>query len=299
MTGQVTSPTSPPRPTTPNGQGGPNTPRAAAQLAPGIFWVEQEISEGKNGVVIGRRAALAVDSGNSHADGQAMVDLIRAQGGEPTLLAVTHGHGDHVIGSSAFAGAEVFSHAQTPAVIRRHLPNMIQNRQRPNLETELTWPTVTFGGELKIDLGGKTVRLLPTPGHSEDGICAFVEEDRILFSGDTAGTINPPVLNDGDSRQLEDSLRRLADLGAETLVPGHGAILHGRPRVRAHLLWAAGYLAAVRTHVQTLLAHGLSQDAIVNATPYDQFVGDHLPRHARRSDKPHQFAVTKILSEVM
>src|SRR6185503_14320456 len=139
-------------------------------------WVEQSVAEGKNGVVMGTRATLAIDSGNSVADGQAMVDLIRAQGREPLRLAVTHGHGDHVIGSSQFVGAEVFAHAQTRAVIQRHLPNMAANHKRPNLAAELTWPTVTFKSDLEIDLGGKTVRLFSTPGHSEDSTCAFLLE---------------------------------------------------------------------------------------------------------------------------
>jgi len=269
------------------------------QLALGVLRINQEDIEGKNGVVLGCRGALAIDSGNSAADGQAMVDLIRAQGHEPSRLALTHGHGDHVVGSSAFAGSEVFSHAQTPAVIRRHLPNMIRHHGRPNLEAELTWPTVTFTGELEIDLGGKTVRLLPTPGHSEDGVCAYVVEDRIVFSGDTAGTAITPVINDGDSRQLEESLRLLSELGAETLVPGHGAVLHGRERVRDHLLWAAGYLASVRAHVQDLLNRGQSKEAIIEATPYDRFVGDHLPRHETRGEKPHQLGVTKIVAELL
>jgi len=188
--------------------------RSSGKLAPGVFWVEQEILEGKNGVVLGDRGALAVDSGNSAVDGRAMVDLIRAQGHEPSRLALTHGHGDHVIGSSVFAGAEVFAHTQTSAVIRRLLPNMIRHHQRPHLAAELTWPTVTFAGDLLIDLGGKTVRLLPTPGHSDDGVCAYLLENRILFSGDTAGTAITPVFNDGDSAQLEASLRRLAELCA-------------------------------------------------------------------------------------
>src|SRR5829696_4319928 len=97
------------------------------EIAPGVFWVAQAVLEGKNGVVIGQRAALAIDSGNSPADGQAIVDLIRARGQRPDRLAFTHGHGDHVIGSSAFRGAEVFAHSRAPAVIRRHLPRLAES----------------------------------------------------------------------------------------------------------------------------------------------------------------------------
>ena len=267
-------------------------------LAPGVYWIEQSMLEGKNGVVSGERGALAIDSGNTAADGQAMVDLIREQGKEATRLALTHGHGDHVIGSSAFRGAEVYAHANTTAVMRRRLPDLARLYERPELEAELTWPTVTFTGEIAIDLGGKTVRLISTPGHSEDGVCAYVVEDRILFSGDTAVTAITPVISDGDSRQLEASLRSLTELGAAVLVPGHGPLLHGEDQVRAWLEWAAGYLAAIRARVRDLLARGERPEAVVEACMLEQFAGDRFAERRSHVEKPHQFTVSKIVAEV-
>jgi glyoxylase-like metal-dependent hydrolase (beta-lactamase superfamily II) len=256
------------------------------------------VLEGKNGVVIGQRAALAIDSGNSPADGQAIVDLIRARGHRPDRLAFTHGHGDHVIGSSAFRGAEVFAHGRTPAVIRRHLPRLAETHGRPELAADLTWPTVTFTTELTIDLGGKTVRLVSSPGHSEDSVYAYVVEDGILFSGDTAVTIVPPAISDGDSRALEASLRRMSELGAETLVPGHGPLVHGRDAVRDALLWPADYVAGVRSHARTLIARGEPPEAVVDACPYDRFVGQRFAGINPRGEKPHQLAVAKIVAEL-
>jgi glyoxylase-like metal-dependent hydrolase (beta-lactamase superfamily II) len=274
------------------------TARSVGEVAPGVFCIEQSMLDGKNGVVVGSRAGLAIDSGDTAADGAAVADLIRACGREPVRLALTHGHGDHVVGSSAFQGAEVFAHARTPAVMRRHLPRLAQHRDRPNLAAELAWPTVTFAGELTIDLGGKTVRLVPAPGHSEDGVYAYVVEDRVLFSGDTAVTAITPVISDGDSRVLERSLRRMSELGAETLVPGHGPVVRGRDEVRRRLLWAAAYLRAIRVQVRDLLGRGAQPAAIVDACGYDQFAGDHPDGPRQRAEKPHQLTVAKIVAEV-
>jgi glyoxylase-like metal-dependent hydrolase (beta-lactamase superfamily II) len=260
--------------------------------------VEQSILEGKTGAIFGSRGALAVDSGYNPEDGAALADLIRQHGAAPNRLALTHGHGDHVIGSTQFAGAEVFAHARCPDTIRRHLPNMAQNQNRPSLGDELAWPSVTFTGELTIDLGGKTVRLLHTPGHSDDSVCAYVVEDRVLFSGDTCGTRITPVVSDGHSAQLEESLTRLSELGAEILVPGHGPVVTGREAVRDALLWPARYLAAVRVHVRPLVAHGDSDEAIVEATPHARFVGDHFHAINPRGERPHQLTVAKIVAEV-
>ncbi|HEU5319083.1 MAG TPA: MBL fold metallo-hydrolase [Chloroflexota bacterium] len=272
--------------------------RCSGEVAPGIHWVEQSILDGKTGAVFGARGALAIDSGNSREDGAALAEVIRRGGHTPSRLALTHGHGDHAIGSSELPGAEVFAHARCPEVIRRHLPSMIKNQNRPNLEAELTWPSVTFLGELTIDLGGKTVRLVHTPGHSDDSICAYVVEDGVLFSGDTCVTIITPVVSDGHSAELEESLGRLSELGAEILVPGHGPIVTGRDAVRDALLWPARYVAAVRAHVRPLVARGDSDEAIVDATPHERFVGDRFEAVNPRGEKPHQLTVAKIVAEV-
>ena len=55
-------------------------------------------------------------------------------------------------------------------------------------EVAAPWPTVSFPEELWIDLGGKHLWMFPTPGHSDDGISIYIEEDKLLFAGD-------PVVN--------------------------------------------------------------------------------------------------------
>jgi cyclase len=272
--------------------------RASGEVAPGVLWIAQRVLDGKCGVVVGRRAALAIDSGDTAADGEAVAALVRARGRPPDRLAFTHGHGDHVVGSSAFRGAEVFAHTRTPDVLRRHLPAMAASRKLPGLGAELAWPTATFMHELTLDLGGKTVRLVSAPGHSEDSAYAYVVEDRVLFGGDTAVTAITPVVSDGDSRALEESVRRMSELGAEVLVPGHGPLVHGREAVRRQLLWAADYLAAVREHARSLLVRGEAPEAVVEACTYERFVGNHLPGSRRHTEQPHRLTVAKIAAEV-
>ena len=279
------------------------------ELAPGVFWLPQSMLGGKVGVVAGSRFALAVDSGNATADGAASAALIRSLGHAPTRLFLTHAHGDHVLGSPAFsnpgrpsapttAGADIIAHAAFPATLARHLPNLTTYHNRPNLAAEIPSPTILFSHELTLDLGGKTVLLAHSPGHSPDSAYAFVLEDRILFTGDTAVTNLTPVANHGDTRLLESSLRHLATLDAETLVPGHGPLVHGRENVRAALLWPADYLSSLRTHITSLLKGGTVPEEIVDQCAYDRFVADHFTPTGSRPEKPHQLTAAKILSEL-
>jgi hypothetical protein len=63
------------------------------ELAPGIFSADSRFVDGKNGIVIGRRAALAIDGSNYEDEGAAMASFICSSGFEPDRLALTHGHG--------------------------------------------------------------------------------------------------------------------------------------------------------------------------------------------------------------
>ncbi|HKF77598.1 MAG TPA: MBL fold metallo-hydrolase [Candidatus Dormibacteraeota bacterium] len=66
-----------------------------------------------------------------------------------------------------------------------------------------------------LDLGGRRLRILHTPGHSPDCICVLDEENGLLFGGDTINT--GPIyahLPESDLAGFAQSTRRLAQLEA-------------------------------------------------------------------------------------
>lgn len=269
------------------------------EVAPGIFSVDHRVVEGKNGIVFGTRAALAIDAGIDPEEGRAMADFIRARGSLPARLALTHGHGDQTLGAAAFSEAERFAHVATPEVVRRQLPGWAARTDKSlaQTEAETAWPTVTFSEELTLHLGGKTVRFFLTPGHSEDSVCAYVVEERVLFAGDTVVTGIVPAIGDGDSRRMERSLGRLADLEIEVLVAGHGPVLNEAERIRDWLAWQAGYLAGVRRWVGERLAQGQPVESLAEAAEFERFIGDRLPRDRHGMEKRHRDTVACIARE--
>lgn len=78
----------------------------------------------------------------------------------------------------------------------------------------------------RLSLGGKTIEVIHTPGHTPGGLCFYIEEDNILFSGDTLfqGSIGRTDLPGGSmSMEISSITERLLCLPEETLVyPGHG-----------------------------------------------------------------------------
>ena len=140
--------------------------------APGVYSVASRFVDGKNGIVVGKRGAIAVDGSNYDDEGQAMADFIREQGFEPDRLMLTHGHGDHILGAGPLAGGDVYGHVLTPEVIRGQATRQAEKWGVSVAEAEdrLVKVNVVFRDELWLDLGNKQVWAFPTPGHSPDGV---------------------------------------------------------------------------------------------------------------------------------
>ena len=93
-----------------------------------------------------------------------------------------------------------------------------------------------------LSLGAKddklAVKVVFTPGHSPGSVSLYLEEDKILISGDVvfAGSIGRTDLPGGSPSLLRKSIDMLSQLDVEYLVPGHstemGSIIAGKDKVR-------------------------------------------------------------------
>ena len=78
------------------------------------------------------------------------------------------------------------------------------------------------------------LEVLHTPGHSPDHVCFLLEEERILFTGDTVldgmfSVVNPA--RGGDMATYLATLGRLEKLRLSRLCPGHGDVIE-EPKAR-------------------------------------------------------------------
>ena len=219
------------------------------------------------GIVVGSRATLVVDPGMGLPNGQVVLREVQKVSQGPDLYIVnTHFHPEHTTGEVAFppSAKVIRAAAQQQDVDEMGMQFVERFRQRSpeiaDLLKEATFrtPAEIFEQEKVLDLGGVRVRLLWLgPGHTRGDTVAFVEGDRVLFSGDLAMKNLFPAFAapQSDSRTWLASLDQMAALQATQLVPAHYEITDS-----SAIDGYRSYLTALRARVAALKQQGTSSE---------------------------------------
>ena len=89
-----------------------------------------------------------------------------------------------------------------------------------------------------LEFGDLKVRVLHTPGHSGGSVCYHLEEQRVVYTGDTmfsGGSFGRVDFPTGDPKNLVESLGRLAKLANfEIALPGHMTPVIGNATLSAN-----------------------------------------------------------------
>ena len=144
---------------------------------------------------------------------------------EPKAILLTHGHFDHILAAED---------------IRRtfHIPILASEREmelleEPDMNLSSTYEesmSLTADRWLKdgetLELLGKKWSVIHTPGHTAGCLCYYIEDENLLFSGDTlflesVGRTDLPTARPGEI--IDSVVKKLFVLPDETKVyPGHG-----------------------------------------------------------------------------
>lgn len=139
----------------------------------------------------------------------------------------THYHADHTWGTYLFPGAKVIGHSLCYQLLQEKGVPALERAQETNASLrpiKVVLPHITFDqGEMTINVGKKNLRIFPLPGHTMDNLAVMVEEDKVLFTGDTLMAV--PYIVDGDIDVTIDSMKKIKELGLENVVQGHGDIV--------------------------------------------------------------------------
>ena len=151
--------------------------------------------------------------------------VLAAAGARIRWILVTHTHLDH-------SPAAALLQAKTGAQLIGMPPPPYERQDQSFRPGHLP-----VHGE-RIELGDCVLRVIHAPGHASNQLCYFLEEEKLLFTGDhimqgSTVVINPP---DGDMRVYLDSLRQLQNEDIAWFAPGHGFLMDKPQEVLERLL---------------------------------------------------------------
>ena len=183
-------------------------------------------------LLLGRAKALLIDTGLGVSDVRRVVDGLTDL---PVTAAATHAHWDHIGGFGLFDTVAVHEaevgwlsggFPLSTDEVKRQLA--ARSRALPSSFDLAEYrvfhgaPQVVFHDGSRFDLGGRTVVALHTPGHSPGHCCFWEPERNRVYTGDLlyAGQLDA-FYPSTDPRAFYASVRRIAEMGENRLLPGH------------------------------------------------------------------------------
>ena len=188
-------------------------------------------------LVIGQDRAALIDSGCGIGNLRRVVEQVTAK---PVVVINTHTHTDHLGSNGQFSEIAMYDHPLARQVAANGVSHATMQAEllAENLVMK-PWPKGVNPSGLsvppfkvsrwltdgdRIDLGGRVLEVIHTPGEAADHICLLDRTGRVLFCGDLL--LQGPVwthLEGGSVSDLISSYRRLMSYLPEfdRLMPGH------------------------------------------------------------------------------
>jgi len=224
-------------------------PPSLEEVSPGVFgYVQLDGSWGLNntGFIVGADSVVVIDTCFTERRSRWFREAVERTAGRlvaarPSIpqgerngasppiktLVNTHHHGDHTHGNWVFLPeATIIGHEKC----REEVISVGTGTTGlfPGVEwgeIRVTPPSVTFEERMTLWVDDIRVELIYMgPAHTTNDIVAWLPERRVLFSGDLVFNGGTPFAMMGSVSGWLEALERMKTLGAETIVPGHGAV---------------------------------------------------------------------------
>jgi glyoxylase-like metal-dependent hydrolase (beta-lactamase superfamily II) len=164
---------------------------------------------------------------------------------ELRYIVITHHHFDHASGAPKLrdaTGARIVMHRDEAPLLERaadeELPSDVEvpEDRREFAERVAEWrkeaaqatPVDLVDDGDTLQVGGLTLRMVHSPGHTAGHLSPYLDDEGVLFAGDNVlgvGTTAVPPPPNGDMAQYVASLRKMQSLNADLMCCGHGPVV--------------------------------------------------------------------------
>ena len=237
-------------------------------------------------LVIGEKEAVLIDGGTGIGRLNLLVEELTDK---PYYLVLTHTHNDHIGGCKHFNDIALYDDAMG----RESSANGLgKEKMGEIIEQGFVWkeypdefdpenyyaPPYTVTRWLKdgdiLDLGGRRLEVIYTPGHSSDHICILDRDARYLYTGDiyyTGGVTS--YLPGGDHDQFIESCGRLVDLDPhyDWLMSAHNEPLVEKEQMKAMHYAATSIKDGTATNYTKGRSVTVNYDIKVRRYQFDRF----------------------------
>lgn len=237
------------------------------KAAPGVFAIYEphQAEEVISYLIVGHKQAVLFDTGLGISDIRKVTTRLTTR---PVVVLNSHTHDDHVGGNWQFTfvygmdtdftrgSAKGSSEDAQAEVAPDQLCGDLPKGFNPKTYATKPWNISHFIHDgFKINLGGRTLEIISTPGHTPDAISLLDRENGLLFTGDTYYPAPIWLFRpETDLNAYVASVKRLAALAPEVkLVLGAHNIPVAQPSVLPALVDA---IQAVRSGQGEIRAEG-------------------------------------------
>ena len=137
------------------------------------------------GIIAGRNGVLAIEGFNMPAGAEWLATRAKELTGKwPTHVALTHYHSDHANGVGGYERSDAKPIVRATEATRSQV--MEKNLPADAARTDALKDVTFFSGTAStvVDLGGRTVRVIPRSGHTSSDVSLELDDPSIVFTGD-------------------------------------------------------------------------------------------------------------------
>ena len=242
-------------------------------------WAYTAEGDPNTGVIIGDDSVMIIDATATPVMAQDVIARVRAVTDKPIKYVVlSHYHAVRVLGASGYRDEGL-----EQVIASRDTYDLIVERGQQDMDSEigrfprlfqsvesipgLTWPTLTFKGEMSLWLGQLEVKIMQLGrGHTKGDTVVWVPGEEVLYSGDLVEFDAACYTGDAYLADWPRTLENLGALGARKLVPGRGPALETPEQVQQGLDYTKDFVTTLYRSAQEAVAQNMNlRDTMAHA----------------------------------
>jgi glyoxylase-like metal-dependent hydrolase (beta-lactamase superfamily II) len=238
-----------------------------SEIGPDLYAFTAE-GDPNSAVIVGDDGCIVFDAQATPAMANKVIERVKTVTDKPIKYVVlSHYHAVRVLGASAYQAQGVVASQETFRLIEERgqqdwdsefgrFPRLFQDAESiPGL----TWPTLTFEGEMSIFLGKREVKLIQLgAGHTSGDIVAWVPDAEVMFSGDLIEYHSACYCGDAHLREWPMTLNEIRDFNPKAIAPGRGDALKGLETTREAIAMTRDFVSTLYGAAELAVAKGRS-----------------------------------------